>query len=63
MKPPSRVAAHGVADHQGLLDTVTFGALESAEFVIRRAGRNTGQRRLAVRTTRALYGAKGRAGR
>lgn len=57
-KPPSRVAAHGVADHQGSLGTITLGALESAKFVPRWAGRNAGQDRagLAVRTARALYG-------
>jgi hypothetical protein len=63
-KPPSRVAAHGVADHQGSLETITLGARESAEFVTRWAGRNAGQDRaaLAVLTARALYDAKRRTG-
>jgi hypothetical protein len=61
-KPPSRVAAHGIADHQGSLETITLGARESAEFVPARTGRNTGQARagLAVLTARALYGSKRR---
>lgn len=63
-EPPSRVAAHGVADHQGSLETITLGTRESAEFVTRWAGRNAGQDRagLAVLTTRALYNAKRRPG-
>jgi len=64
-KPPSRVAAHGVADHQGSLGTVTLGARESAEFVARRTGRSAAQDRagLAVLTARAFYNAKRRSGR
>jgi hypothetical protein len=63
-KPPSRVAAHGVADHQGSLGTITLGARESAEFVTGWARRNAGQdcAGLAVLTARALYNAKRRAG-
>jgi hypothetical protein len=63
-KPVSRVAAHGVADDQGSLDMVTSGALESAEFVTRRAGRHAGEHcaGLAVLTARALYGAQPRTG-
>ena len=63
-KPPVRVAAHGVADHQGSLEAITLGARESAEFVPPRAGRYAGQDRagLAVLTARALYNAKRRAG-
>ena len=62
--PPSRVAAHGVVDHQGSLDAITLGALERAEFVTRWAGRNAGQHRArpAVLTARALDGAKRRTG-
>jgi hypothetical protein len=61
-KPPSRIAAHGIADHQGTLDPITFGALESAEFVTRWAGRTASQHRTgqAARTAQALYGAKRR---
>jgi hypothetical protein len=46
------------------MDTITLGALESAEFVTRRTGRNAAQDRagLAVRTARALYGVKRRTG-
>ena len=55
-KPPDRVAAHGVANHQGSLETIAFGARESAKVVTRWAGRNAGQDRagLAVLTARAL---------
>jgi hypothetical protein len=63
-EPPSRVAAHGIANHEGTLDPITFGAFESAEFVIRRAGHTASQHRsdLAARTAQALYGAKRRTG-
>ena len=63
-KPTFRVAAHGVADNKGSLDTVTSGALESAEFVTRRAGRGAAEDRagLAVLTVRALQGAERRTG-
>jgi hypothetical protein len=64
-KPPSRVAAHRIANHQGALDAITFGALEGAEFVTRRAGRTASEHRtgLAARTAQALHGAKRRTGR
>ena len=59
-KPPLGVAAHGIAHHQGSLGAITSGALESAEFVTRRTGRNASKHRtgLTVRTARTLYGAK-----
>jgi hypothetical protein len=46
------------------MDPITLGALESVEFVTRRTGRNAAHDRagLAVRTARALYGAKRRTG-
>src|SRR5688572_8307707 len=63
-KPPCHVAAHGVADHQGSLDTIASWALERAEFVTRWAGRNASQVRagLAVRTAQTLDCAKRRTG-
>jgi hypothetical protein len=63
-KPPSRVAAHGAADHQSSLDTVAVGARESAEVITRRPGRNAAQDRagLAVLTARALDDAQRRSG-
>ena len=64
-KPSVRVAAHGVADHQGSMDAIALRAFEKAEFVTCRAGRYAGQHRaddLAMRTPRALYGAKRRTG-
>lgn len=61
---PKPVAAHGISNHRGSMDTITLGALESAKFVTRRTGRNAAQDRagLAVRTARALYGTKRRTG-
>jgi hypothetical protein len=46
------------------MDTIAFGALESAEFVTCRTGRNAAQYRasLAMRTARTLYEAKRRTG-
>jgi hypothetical protein len=63
-KPSSRIAVHGVADHQNLMDTITFGARKDAEFMARWAGHHADQVRsdLTVLTSRALYGAKQRAG-
>jgi hypothetical protein len=63
-KPASRVAAHGVVDDQRSLGAITLRALESAEFVTRRARRNVGQDRtgLAVLTARPLYDTQRRAG-
>ena len=63
VKPTFRAAAHGVAGYRGLLDTAASGALESAQFVARRAGRNAGQigSALTVLTTRSLDGTEARA--
>ena len=64
VEPLSRFAVHGIGDHKGLLDRMAVEALERAEFITRRAWRNTGHVHfgMTVLAARALQHAKGRIG-